>query len=204
MIRSKNSEDQCQASRDATNFAEVRISFPEICNPTLPCEPEVESCKEEHSNNSSESPREKGSLWGWGQLCKQRGSVIDRSKHSSSDIELVSPGPSQTTTATLTIDKRSDCEVEHLGDCHDDPQHHEGHHHHHHSHNIDKSTSIATVAWMVIVGDGFHNFSDGLAVGAAFSASLTSGLTTAIAVFCHELPHELGKVKVWMTSYFEF
>lgn len=66
------------------------------------------------------------------------------------------------------------------------------HHHHHHSPNIDKNTSIATVAWMVIVGDGFHNFSDGLAVGTAFSVSLTNGLTTAIAVFCHELPHELG------------
>lgn len=157
----------------------------------LPCEVEVESCKEEHLRNSSESPREKGSLWGWAQPCKQRGSVSDRSKHSFSDIELVSPGPSETTTATLTSDKRGN-----FGDCHDDPQHHADHHHHHHSHNIDKSTSIATVAWMVIVGDGFHNFSDGLAVGAAFSVSLTSGLTTAIAVFCHELPHELGKVKV--------
>ncbi|PFX24235.1 zinc transporter ZIP10-like [Stylophora pistillata] len=72
--------------------------------------------------------------------------------------------------------------------------------HHHHSHNIDKNTSIATVAWMVIVGDGFHNFSDGLAVGVAFSASLTNGLTTAIAVFCHELPHELGDFAVLLKS----
>ena len=52
---------------------------------------------------------------------------------------------------------------------------------------------MATVAWMVIVGDGFHNFSDGLAIGAAFAASYSSGISTAIAVFCHELPHELGK-----------
>ena len=101
------------------------------------------------------------------------------------------PVPSETTTTTTesTTDKgEQSYEEEH--DHHDDHQHH---HHHHHSHKIDKGTSIATVAWMVIVGDGFHNFSDGLAVGAAFSASLTSGLTTAIAVFCHELPHELGK-----------
>lgn len=92
------------------------------------------------------------------------------------------------TTDTSTGDATSES-----GDRHYE-ENHNHHHHHHHSHKFDKNTSIATVAWMVIVGDGFHNFSDGLAVGAAFSASLTSGLTTAIAVFCHELPHELGGI----------
>lgn len=29
--------------------------------------------------------------------------------------------------------------------------------------------------------------------GAAFSANLTGGISTSVAVFCHELPHELGK-----------
>ena len=36
---------------------------------------------------------------------------------------------------------------------------------HGHSHDVEKSTSVAAIAWMVIMGDGLHNFSDGLAIG---------------------------------------
>lgn len=31
-----------------------------------------------------------------------------------------------------------------------------------------------------------------MAIGAAFSGSLAGGFSTTVAVFCHELPHELG------------
>ncbi len=31
--------------------------------------------------------------------------------------------------------------------------------------------------------------------GAAFANSITGGLSTSVAVFCHELPHELGKTQ---------
>ena len=67
------------------------------------------------------------------------------------------------------------------------------HRHHGHSHFIDGvPKSVSSIAWMVILGDGVHNFADGLAIGAAFSNSLTGGFSTSIAVFCHELPHEIG------------
>lgn len=32
-----------------------------------------------------------------------------------------------------------------------------------------------------------------LFIGAAFTEGFSSGLSTSVAVFCHELPHELGK-----------
>ncbi|XP_075904601.1 zinc transporter ZIP10 isoform X2 [Nelusetta ayraudi] len=102
----------------------------------------------------------------------------------------------------------------------------EGHHHHHHHHHHHQSpgggrkqhghghshggnchsdqemkdAGIASIAWMVIMGDGMHNFSDGMAIGAAFSANLTGGISTSVAVFCHELPHELGDFAVLLKA----
>ncbi|XP_017285865.1 zinc transporter ZIP10 [Kryptolebias marmoratus] len=79
-----------------------------------------------------------------------------------------------------------------------------GHGHSHggncHSDQEMKDAGIASIAWMVIMGDGMHNFSDGLAIGAAFSANLTGGISTSVAVFCHELPHELGDFAVLLKA----
>lgn len=53
-------------------------------------------------------------------------------------------------------------------------------------------TELRLLPYLITLGDAVHNFADGLAVGAAFASSWKTGLATSLAVFCHELPHELG------------
>ncbi|PBC32960.1 Zinc transporter foi [Apis cerana cerana] len=81
-------------------------------------------------------------------------------------------------------------------------EHETKHHGHTHSHGHVHSApeSMSSVAWMVVMGDGLHNFTDGMAIGAAFSANIAGGFSTAIAVFCHELPHELGDFAVLLKA----
>ncbi|CAH8554330.1 unnamed protein product [Schistosoma curassoni] len=73
-------------------------------------------------------------------------------------------------------------------------------HGHSHGHSHEVPESVAAVAWMVIMGDGLHNFTDGMAIGAAFAQSISGGLSTSVAVFCHELPHELGDFAVLLKT----
>ncbi|KAJ1202988.1 hypothetical protein NDU88_006783 [Pleurodeles waltl] len=101
---------------------------------------------------------------------------------------------------------QSDDHLHHHHDYHHILHHHHHQNHHPHSHSQRysreelKDAGITTLAWMVIMGDGLHNFSDGLAIGAAFTEGVSSGLSTSVAVFCHELPHELGDFAILLTA----
>lgn len=71
---------------------------------------------------------------------------------------------------------------------------------HSHDHGIKAGDGIAAVAWMIIFGDGMHNFIDGLSIGAAFSESLLAGASISVAVVCEEFPHELGDFAVLLSA----
>jgi zinc and cadmium transporter len=93
--------------------------------------------------------------------------------------------------AALWRHSHAGAEDDHHG--HGHAQDHAGHSHHH-GHG-----GHATAA-MVLVGDGFHNFVDGILIAAAFMADPRLGVATAAAVMIHEIPQEIGDFMVLLTS----
>ncbi|XP_055518329.1 metal cation symporter ZIP14 [Leucoraja erinacea] len=61
-------------------------------------------------------------------------------------------------------------------------------------------SDIGTLAWMVTLSDGLHNFIDGLAIGASFTVSVFQGVSTSIAILCEEFPHELGDFVILLNA----
>ncbi len=53
---------------------------------------------------------------------------------------------------------------------------------------------------MVIVGDAFHNFVDGIIIAAAFLTNVHLGIVTAVAIIAHEIPQEVGDFAVLLNS----
>ena len=55
-----------------------------------------------------------------------------------------------------------------------------------------KIQRIPAVVYMIVLSSLLHNLTDGLAVGVAFSDCFSGGMSTAVAVLCHEIPHVMG------------
>jgi zinc and cadmium transporter len=53
---------------------------------------------------------------------------------------------------------------------------------------------------MVLIGDAFHNFLDGVVIGAAVRTSVPLGVSTALAVATHEIPQELGDFAILLDA----
>ncbi|MCJ1251554.1 hypothetical protein MMC30_008789 [Trapelia coarctata] len=66
----------------------------------------------------------------------------------------------------------------------------------------DISPSIRLSAYLNLIADFTHNITDGLALSSSFYASPTLGATTTVAVFFHEIPHEVGDFALLIQSGF--
>ena len=56
--------------------------------------------------------------------------------------------------------------------------------------------------WMIIFGDSFHNFTDGVIIASAFLANVKLGVVTSLAIIAHEIPQEIGDFVVLLHSGF--
>jgi zinc and cadmium transporter len=53
---------------------------------------------------------------------------------------------------------------------------------------------------MIMLGDTFHNFVDGILIAAAFMVDVQLGIVTAIAIIAHEIPQEAGDFLILLNS----
>lgn len=53
---------------------------------------------------------------------------------------------------------------------------------------------------MIMIGDTFHNFVDGILIAAAFLANHELGIVTSIAIIAHEVPQEVGDFVILLHS----
>jgi zinc and cadmium transporter len=72
---------------------------------------------------------------------------------------------------------------------------------HAHEHGHD-AREAGKAGWMILVGDGLHNFTDGILIAAAFLANPNLGLVTGLAIIAHEIPQEIGDFIVLLNAGF--
>lgn len=63
-------------------------------------------------------------------------------------------------------------------------------------HHHDETHGEKPPALLVLIGDGVHNFIDGIAIAAAFLTNPAVGIATTIAIAAHEIPQEIADFSV--------
>lgn len=59
-------------------------------------------------------------------------------------------------------------------------------------HCHDDECEIHPVSYLLLFGDGIHNFVDGLVIATSFMVDVKFGIITTLLIIAHELPQELG------------
>lgn len=69
-----------------------------------------------------------------------------------------------------------------------------------HCHEPECQEHSRHLAAMNLVGDGVHNFLDGLIIAASYLVSISLGLSATLAIIFHEIPQEIGDFGVLLHS----
>ncbi len=64
----------------------------------------------------------------------------------------------------------------------------------------DACEAHGAAAPLILIGDAFHNFVDGIVIAAAFLTSIPLGVAAALAVIAHEVPQELGDFAILLEN----
>jgi zinc and cadmium transporter len=73
----------------------------------------------------------------------------------------------------------------------------------HWRHCHDGNCKVHSFGYMNLLGDGFHNFIDGLVIAAAFLIDLKLGVVTTLIIALHEIPQEIGDFGVLVYAGFK-
>jgi len=65
---------------------------------------------------------------------------------------------------------------------------------------IEEKEEVRVSGYLNLFADFFHNFTDGLAIGASFLAGKNIGLVTTVTILFHEIPHEIGDYAILIQS----
>jgi len=78
------------------------------------------------------------------------------------------------------------------------------HFHHHHGHSKEAKpvghSHAYSLAPMNLIGDGLHNFIDGLVIGASYLIDINLGIVVTVSIIFHEVPQEIADFGVLLYS----
>ena len=69
-------------------------------------------------------------------------------------------------------------------------------------HAPDSKARRNSAGTLILIGDGLHNFLDGILIAGAFLTDIHLGVVTSLAVAAHEIPQEVGDFAVLLHSGF--
>jgi zinc and cadmium transporter len=71
-----------------------------------------------------------------------------------------------------------------------------------HCHELGHCDVHQSAGVLILIGDGLHNFVDGVTIAAGFLVSVPVGIATGLAIVSHEIPQEVGDFGILLESGF--